>query len=164
MRPEREAAAYEKETQKTRQKELKERRRLEEARTFAAAYRLAREAKQKNPPDYRRVIPALEKALTLATRGSRNSVQVELAATYRKAKELREARAHYDAILDRNPDYTPALVGKAALLLDQYQPERALNITEEIPRKDPKNYYAKKVQARAWSMLGRPDEANWVYE
>ena len=103
----READAYEEEKQKTREKELKERRRLDEARTFAAAYRLARDAKRETPPDYRRVIPALEKALTLATRGSRNSVQVELAATYRKAKELRKARVHYDTVIDRNPDYTP---------------------------------------------------------
>ncbi len=139
-------------------------RQLEQARTFAQAYRMAHYAMLEKPPDHKRAIIALEKAVQLAPRRDANRVQVELGAAYRKTGRLREARTQYDQVLARDPNYAPALTGKAAALLDQYQPEPALKICDSILHRDPTDRYAKRVKARAMSMLGHSDEASWIFE
>ncbi len=137
---------------------------LQQARTFAEAYRMARYAMLEKPPDHKRAIVALEKAVQLAPPRDANRVQVELGAAYRKTGRLREARTQYDQVLARDPNYAPALTGKAAALLDQYQPELALKLCDSILLRNPEDRYAKRVKARAMSMLGHADEANWIFE
>lgn len=159
-----EARKHTKKVELERNKKQQQSRRLEEARTFAEAYRLARYAILEKPPDYNQAIPALEKAVQLAPRRGADRVQVELGAAYRKTGRLREAKAQYDEVLVRDPNYAPALTGKAAALLDQHQPELAWKICDLILHRNPTDRYAKRVKARAMSMLGHSDEANWVFE
>ncbi len=69
-----------------------------------------------------------------------------------------EANQLYDEALELSPDYVPALIAKAEVLAEDYDPE-AVKIAEKALAVDPKFYQAKELMARVQLEDGYPDKA-----
>lgn len=97
---------------------------------------------------------------------SRLDVAVELAVYVRASGSSARALEVYEEILAKDPDYDPALVGKAAALLDLGRREHlqaALALCERVLGRTLCDPYALKVQTRARALLDSEEESLWSW-
>lgn len=140
-------------------KERDQNRRIEEIRaikTFAEAYAIGQENKNK-PPDRRRLaVEALRQAFRLDK--TKTGVLIELAAVHRSLQQRDEAEKIYSWIL-RRERCLAAKVGLAAIHKDRKRLRDALRLCDEVIAEEPHNPYALRCRAGVLSELDRGTEA-----
>jgi tetratricopeptide (TPR) repeat protein len=124
--------------------------------TFARAYAVGRENKNKSPDRRRLAVEALRRAFRLDK--TKTGVLIELAVVHRSLRQRDEAERIYDWILRREHN-SAAKVGLAALYKDKKRLRDALRLCDEVLAEEPRNPYALRCRASILSELDRGAEA-----
>jgi tetratricopeptide (TPR) repeat protein len=135
---------------------------LDNLLTFDEALGFARKLKATAQLDLEYTIKAYRRALEHDP--ERLDVAVEMAALIRRSGSSLRALRIYDRVLEKRPDYDPALIGKAAALLDDGRVRGAVEICEMVLERTLYEPYARKVLARAHALLGQREESLWQWE
>lgn len=79
-------------------------------------------------------------------------------------KKYDEANAVFDQILNKNPDYMPAISGKAEVFKQQEKYDDAVALYDEVLKRRPDDISALNGKADILTLQGKNDEAVSVYD